>query len=107
MKILLVSATLFEVKKLVERNEPVEVIPDHLYHFNMDRMQVHLLTPGIGMLHTAFYLGKMLAEGSYDLAVNAGICGAYRSEIPLGSVLHVTKEALPEPGAEENGVFRS
>ncbi|MBL7139203.1 MAG: futalosine hydrolase [Bacteroidales bacterium] len=107
MKILLVSATPFEVKKLFERNESVVVIPDHLYHFRIDRMHVHLLTPGIGLLHTAFYLGNILAQGSYDLAINAGICGAYSRAIPLGSVLHVTEEALPEPGAEEDGLFRS
>ncbi|MFH1297658.1 MAG: futalosine hydrolase [Bacteroidota bacterium] len=107
MKILLVSATHFEVQKLVDRNDPVEIITDHLYHLRKERMQVYLLTPGIGMLHTAFYLGKVLAQRSYDLAVNVGICGAYCRDIPLGSIVHVTTECLPEPGAEKDGLFRS
>lgn len=107
MKILIVSATLFEVKKLAERQYMTETIPNHMYKFAIGRMQVHLLTPGIGLLHTAFWLGKILQEGAYELTVNAGICGSYRPDIPLGSVLHVTEEQLPEPGIYEDGTFRS
>ncbi len=107
MKILIVSATHFEIKKLMERNDLVEVIPNHLYRFSMVPLQVDLLNTGMGMLQTAFYLGKTMQERSYDFALNAGICGAYHPEIPLGSVLHITEEGLPEPGVEEEGAFRS
>jgi len=107
MKILIVSATLFEVKKLFKRSEPVVVIPNHLYHFNMGRLQVDLLAPGIGLLHTAFYMGKRIREGSYHVAINAGICGAYNSEVTIGSVLHVTQEQLPEQGVDKDDAFRS
>ncbi|MFC2101623.1 futalosine hydrolase [Bacteroidota bacterium] len=107
MKILIVSATLFEVKKLVERFDPAEVTPNRLYQFTEKGLQADLLISGIGILSTAFHLGKLLSVKSYDLAVNAGICGSYNKEIPLGSVLHVTEEQLPEAGVEEEGTVKS
>ncbi|MBN1199969.1 MAG: futalosine hydrolase [Bacteroidales bacterium] len=107
MKILIVSATFFEIKHLVERSTITVVIPNHLFCFRMAPLQIHLLIPGVGLLPTAFYLGKLIREGSFDIALNAGICGAYRRELPLGSILHITEERLPESGVEEQGIFRS
>ncbi len=107
MKILIVSATLFEVKMLIERDEPEEVIPNRFYHFTKGPLQVDLLTTGIGMLPAAFHLGKLIHDKPWDFAVNVGICGAYSPEIPLGSVLHVVEEQLPEAGIEENGIVKS
>lgn len=105
MKILIVSATLFEVKKMMERYDPEVVIPGRLHQALTGQLQVTFLTTGIGLLQTSFHLGKELRGGSYDLAINAGICGAYQKGIPLGSVVHVTEESLPELGYEENGTF--
>lgn len=107
MKILIVAATLFEVRHLVERNDPAEVTPGLLYSFMRNHLQVDLLTPGIGMLPTAYHLGRALHQGHYNLAINAGICGSYQQRVPPGAVVHVTEEQLPEPGVEENGVITS
>jgi futalosine hydrolase len=107
MKILIVSATLFEVKLLVEKEELSEIIPNRLSHFNRGQLQVDLLTTGIGMVPAAFHLGKQIQETPYDFALNVGICGAYNHEVPLGSVLHVVEEQLPEAGVDENGIVRS
>jgi len=103
MKILIVSATLFEVKKLMERHDPEEVMPGRLYQTKTGRLEVTFLATGIGLLQTSFHLGKEFGRVSYDLSINAGICGTYQENIPLGSVLHVTEESLPELGFEENG----
>ncbi|MBE0649118.1 MAG: futalosine hydrolase [Bacteroidales bacterium] len=107
MKILIVSATLFEVKNLVERWTPVVVIPNRLYHFNGKGLQVDILATGIGMVPAAFHIGKRIAGNRYDLAINAGICGSYHPDIALGSVFHVIEERLPEAGVVEKGVLRN
>jgi futalosine hydrolase len=59
------------------------------------------------MIPTAFYLGKYLPEGNYDMAVNAGICGSYKKELPPGTVVEVVEDFPAELGAEENGRFRT
>ena len=107
MKILLVSATRFEVEPLANRFENIETAPGLLYKLRHDHLEIDLLTTGIGMMKTAFLLGKHLAQGNYDLAINAGICGAYSSDIPIGIVVHVTEECMPEAGVEEDGEFLS
>lgn len=107
MKILIVTATLAEIRSLVERNTPETVIPAHLFRFRMGSLDVHLLVTGVGMVSTAFFLGKQLSSDDYDLAFNAGICGTYDQAIPLGTVMHITQERLPEEGVVEEGVFRS
>ena len=107
MKILLVSATRFEVEPLAARFENIALIPSILHKLRNDYLEIDLLTPGIGMVQTAFYLGKYLAHSDYDLAINAGICGTYSKDIPIGSVIHVTEECIPEAGVEEDGRFLS
>ncbi len=107
MKILLVSATQFEVKRLVNRFESMVIIPGVLQKLRYDQLEIDLLTPGIGMVQTAFCLGKYLGAGNYTLAINAGFCGAYSIEIPIGSVIHVIEECIPEAGVEEDGKFQS
>jgi len=107
MKILLVSATRFEVKHLVDRFESMVIIPGVLQKLRVDQLEIDLLTPGIGMVQTAFYLGKYLGASNYTLAINAGICGAYSTEVPIGSVIHVIEECIPEAGVEEDGKFQS
>lgn len=107
MNILVVSATRFEVQHLITRYRPKELIVNTMQQFRKDRNTIGLLTPGVGMVQTAFFLGKALATGSYDLVINAGICGAYSREVPLGTVLQVTEDQFPELGMEEDGTFRS
>ena len=47
--------------------------------------------------------GKALRE--YDLALNFGVCGSFDPAIPLGAVVHVVSEELPEMGAEADDRF--
>jgi len=107
MKILIVSATLLEVKPLVDRFDTMTLLPDILHKFRYNDLEIDLLTPGIGMVPTAFYLGKYLTDGNYKFAINAGICGTYNPEIPPGTVVHVVEECIPEAGVESEGKFRS
>ncbi|TSA25131.1 MAG: hypothetical protein D4R67_10695 [Bacteroidetes bacterium] len=107
MKILLVSSTRFEILQLMDRIKPVTVVPDQLYSFRWGLLEGHLLIPGIGILPTAFSLGKLFVREPFDLVLNAGVCGAYTPEIPLGTVVQISEEALPEPGVDEDDTFRS
>lgn len=100
MKVLLVSATPFEIQPLrASLNEHFERISD--YYFKKNKLEIQLLITGVGMTYTAFALGNALARQPYDLAVNAGIAGAFNRELEPGAVVHVVSERFADVGVEE------
>jgi futalosine hydrolase len=73
--------------------------------FRMEKHTVDVLVPGVGMLVTAYHMGRQLGSVRYDLAVNAGIAGSFRPDLPIGEVVEVTEDCVTELGAEEeNGM---
>ena len=92
MRVLLVAATPFEVKELNSGSQT----PD-----------LKLLITGVGMVATAFALGRHLAGNSYDLAINLGIAGSFDRDIALGEVVEVTSDRFSELGAEDGDDFLS
>ena len=105
MNILIVSATHFEVKPLLDfldikepingLNEAVKKINDH---------HVKVLITGIGMVNTAFMMGKFI-NNQYDLILNVGICGAFNKTLKLGDLVNITTDVLSELGAEDGDAF--
>jgi len=64
-----------------------------------------ILITGVGMVATAFALGRHLATHQYDLAINLGIAGSFDRNIPLGTVVEVTEDTFTELGAEDDSRF--
>jgi futalosine hydrolase len=88
MKILVVAAT---------KNEIAEVLK------STPRGSVDFLVTGVGMVATAFHLGRRLSEVShYDLIVNVGIAGAIDKSFNMGEVVNVSADCLVELGAEDH-----
>ncbi|MDB5144944.1 MAG: mqnB [Mucilaginibacter sp.] len=85
MRILLVAATEFEV--------------------GIKNQDIEFLITGVGMVATAFALGKHLTTHQYDLAINLGIAGSFDRNIALGEVVEVVEDNLPELGAEDDEEF--
>lgn len=61
-----------------------------------------LVHTGIGMVNTAFVLGRLLSQQDFDYVVNAGIAGAIDKELDLGAVVEVAGECFSEMGAEDH-----
>ena len=101
MKLLLVAATHFEVRPFLHHLSPDGPEGEHFTKYRLKDASIDLLVPGVGMLVTAYHMGRHLASGSYDLAINAGIAGSFRPGIPVGSVVEVTEDCVTELGAEE------
>ncbi|HZX59400.1 MAG TPA: futalosine hydrolase [Mucilaginibacter sp.] len=97
MRVLVVAATSFEVESLKSKVESQD--------FGLKTLDLELLTTGVGMVATAFALGKHLAINSYDLAINLGIAGSFDRNIALGEVVEVVEDHLSELGAEDNEAF--
>ncbi|MBB5397861.1 futalosine hydrolase [Mucilaginibacter sp. AK015] len=109
MKVLFVAATGMEVGRFVldfgfrvmdAEKKNVYTIPDE-----KNSTGNTLLITGVGMVATAYSLGKELAANQYDLAINFGIAGSFDRSIELGDVVEVVHDNLSELGAEDNDSF--
>src|SRR5438874_1253273 len=89
MKVLVVAATEPEIASLIAQ----------LPH------KADVLITGVGMVATAFALGKQLPTHNYDLVLNLGIAGSFDRDIELGEVVEITTDTLSELGAEDDEQF--
>lgn len=99
MKILLLSATSFEVAKTLvwlEKN----FTPKAPNHFESGALSVAVLYTGVGLPVTAFALGSVLASQKFDLLIQAGIGGALDQELAIGEVVEIISERFGDLGAE-------
>ena len=105
MKILLVSATPFEIRPLLGHLEFIRKGSDFLNHYRYGKTLIDVLLPGIGMAIGSYHMGKQLASAKYDVAINAGICGSYSTSLKVGTVVEVIEDRFPELGAEDGDQF--
>src|SRR5690606_14095787 len=70
-------------------------------------IDVRVLTTGVGMVATAFAMGKVLAAEKFDLALNAGIAGAFDRSLLIGETVLVARDCFAEFGAEDSDQFLS
>jgi len=66
---------------------------------------IDVLVTGVGMVATAAWCSRALATGAYEMALNLGVCGSFDPALPVGRVVHVVSECLPELGAESPDGF--
>ena len=103
MKILLVSATKYEIAPLLKSFKSIDS-EKNISSFRFGKYSFDVLITGVGMTATAFYLGKYLNR-KYDLAINAGIAGSFRKDILLGDVVNVVNDCFADLGAEDGNKF--
>lgn len=107
MNILIVSATAFEIENLTKvfcYKENRNSIKKYSYKNHT----VDVLITGVGMVATAFWMGKVFAQNtSYDLVFNFGIAGSFNKTIALGDVVNITRDRFSELGAEDDEKFLS
>lgn len=100
MNILIVAATPFEVAPLIQWLEKEHTQTGPL-RYRCHQSDVSILIPGVGMTLTAYALGKVLPGGKFNLAINAGIAGAFKRTLAIGEVVQVVSERFGDLGAEE------
>jgi futalosine hydrolase len=103
MKILLVAATEFEIAPLISffKKAPSE---KNVQSYMLRNKQIDVLITGVGMTLTAYQLAKTLSD-EYDLAINAGVAGSFKQDIPLGTVVDVVSDSFADMGAEDGDEF--
>lgn len=103
MKVLLVTATAQEVQPLHQYlSAHAAVIEDRPPHkFSFGNLEITWLITGVGLTFTAFHLGQQLMKESFDMAINAGIAGAFPdASLVIGEVVEVKKAFFADLGAE-------
>lgn len=99
MKTLVVAATKAELTFLYQ-------------HFSLQEgdfiedKKFDILITGVGMVATAFALGKYLSS-KYNLVLNLGIAGGFDRAFELGAVVNITQDTFAELGAEDGENFVS
>ncbi|MCK9423857.1 MAG: futalosine hydrolase [Bacteroidales bacterium] len=107
MRILLVAATTFEIRPLLTTLPLLKRFDDKLSRYGLKNVTIDVLIPGVGMMLTAFHLGKQLSLQHYDFAINAGIAGTFNKNIPIGTVVNITEDCISDLGAEDGTDFLS
>lgn len=82
-----------------------EEISPFLSIYDREGKALDILITGVGMVSTAFSVGRKLAQSTYDFALNVGIAGAISKEMTLGEVVYVEEDCLAELGAEDDESF--
>ncbi|MFZ4414601.1 MAG: futalosine hydrolase [Bacteroidales bacterium] len=107
MYLLIVAATSLEIKPIIKNFTFVEQKETNLNTYKYRDFDIDVLITGIGMVATAFYMGKILEAYKYDLAINAGIAGCFDKNIELGKVFNITADCFSELGADNGEYFLS
>ena len=107
MRLLIVSATSLEIKPLIIELGKGRVLRHYVTRYRYKHFQIDILITGVGMVPTAVFTSSVLAKNKYDAVINAGICGSFNHDIPIGKVLNITTDCLPETGAEDGEHFLS
>jgi futalosine hydrolase len=102
MRILIVAATEFEVAPLTLM---VRQVPLTLSSSKGEPLSIDFLVTGVGMVAAAAQTSRTLARTPFDLALNLGICGSFDPALPIGAVVHVVSDTMPELGAEDGDAF--
>ena len=105
MKILIVAATFAEIKPILKKAVISETYNDSFSCYVINGKEIDVLITGIGMVSTAYHMGRILANNSYDVALNFGIAGAFSRNISLAEVVNVENDSLSELGAEHGNDF--
>ncbi|GAB1450371.1 futalosine hydrolase [Draconibacterium sp.] len=105
MKILIVSATWFEVKLLADELEFIEESAHLLKKYKLHEIEIDILVTGIGTTFTTFHLTNTLHDNKYQFVMNVGIAGSLTAELSIGDVVSVVTDEFADLGMEKEEEF--
>ena len=97
MRILLISATDFEIKETIEFLKA---------HQDIEGPEIDTLCSGVGILSTTHALTRRIIEKRPELIIQAGIGGGSELNM-IGKTFAITSEKVADLGVTENSRFKS
>lgn len=105
MRVLVVAATEAEVSPFVSALSRTTDTEARVTRYRAADHEIDVLIAGVGMVATAAWCSRVMSSARFDLALNLGVCGSFRTSLGPGSVVHVVSDRLVEMGAEDGGAF--
>jgi len=105
MRILIVAATAPEIDPIVAGFRSASERGPRVLGYTYAGHDIDLLVTGVGMVATAAWCSRVLAQTPYDLALNLGVCGSFDPAIAPGTAVHVVTDRLAELGVEDDEMF--
>jgi futalosine hydrolase len=105
VRVLVVAATVAEINPLVTGLSRVADAGPRVTRYHLAGRDVDVLVSGVGMVATAAWCSRLLSAERFDVALNLGVCGSFRTAIGPGTVVHVVSDRLAELGAEDGDAF--
>lgn len=106
-KILVVAATGLEIQPLLKEMAFEKALAPKLNLYRFQEKEVAVLTTGVGMVATAFEMGKTLALHKFNIAINLGVAGSFNEKIAVGEVVNVVSDCFADLGAQDGEAFLS
>lgn len=107
MKVLIAVADKSEINTFLKKCKCLANSDNDFFSCSFNNVDVDILITGVGAIPMAVKTTQKLLIDSYSLAINVGVCGAYNRELPLGEVVVVAENYIPELGYTEDGIFSS
>lgn len=106
MRILIVSATQREVRKISEELSFVHQIEPHYNSYSFHNLHVDILVTGPGSIFTAYQVTRAFNMINYDLAINIGLAGSFDHFLEQGFVVNVVQDQFADLGVEyKNNIY--
>lgn len=102
MRITLVAATQMEVQPLLDFFAAEKTEKSDLWKADDS---LHILITGMGMLNTAAHLAIYTQQHDRDFYIDAGVCGAFNRNFPIGQVYQIISETYGDFGVENDDTF--
>jgi len=104
-KILIVSATEFELGNFIRNN--CKEINSNLFQC-YDNQYIRVLVTGIGMVNMTLELSHYFSENKVDKAINIGFAGSFNNNFNFGSIVNVYEDCFAEMGVinEDNTISK-
>lgn len=105
MKILIVSATSYEIAPLIRyMDEHAEKVS--FFEYKYKGHTLYPLVTGVGALMTAFAMARYTDIKNVAVAINVGVAGSYTEDFEPGDVVEVYRDKFADLGVEEaDGTF--
>jgi len=104
MKLLIVSATIFEIEDVVNKYFQ-KTTTIGLYKSDVFK-NTDIYITGVGMLAMAVNLNTFLikSDTEYDTVINVGFCGCYNNKLNTGELVFVNSDCIVEFGVLNNNI---
>ena len=104
MDMLLIAATEAEIAPSIEYMSLAwRRAGDHT--FSREHKNVSVCVSGVGMMASAYHITKAITGKHFDMAIQAGIGGAFDRSIRLGETVFITSDRYGDLGAEDGETY--